>query len=266
MMRVIYLFVTFLLVCNKTVSQTETFANDSTFTHGVSYMTKHMGDSLYECSQYKEAVCVYEKILTERGVSADIYYNLGNAYYKLDDMPHAILNYERALLLDQGDSDILANLALARGKIVDKIIPASEMFFVTWWYALANSISVDSWAVISIASLALILFGFWMYIFIQPLCFRKVGVYGALIFFLVFLLSIFAAMLQRSSIMNRDAAIVTGAVVTVKSSPNDASTALFLIHGGSKVKILDDTMNEWIEVKLEEGKEGWILRESVEII
>ena len=105
-----------------------------------------------------------------------------------------------------------------------------------------------------------------MYLFVQMLLLRKIGAYGALAFLFAVIFSSIAAVSQRSSILNRNTAIVMDAVVTVKSSPSDASTDLFLMHGGSKVDILDTTMSEWIEVKLEEGKEGWIPASAVEVI
>jgi hypothetical protein len=184
----------------------------------------------------------------------------------LDDVARAILNYERALLLDQGDEDIRANLALARGKTIDKVTSASEMFFVTWWKGLANSFSVDEWAVIGISSFVLMLIGILVYMFIPSLMARKIGVYGAMTLLFVTIVANVAAMHQRYSITHRDMAIVMSPVVSVKSSPSETSTDLFLMHSGSKVTITDKTMKDWVEVKLEEGKIGWIPLESIEII
>lgn len=228
--------------------------------------TKQVADSLYEKEDFAEAVAVYEDIIANKGVSADIYYNLANSYYKLDDVARAILNYERALLLDQGDEDIRANLALARGKTIDKVTSASEMFFVTWWKGLVNSFSVDEWAVIGISSFVLMLIGILVYMFMSSLVVRKIGVYGALLLLFVTIVANVAAMYQRYSITHRDTAIVMSPVVSVKSSPSEASTDLFLMHSGSKVTITDKTMKDWVEVKLEEGKIGWVPLESIEII
>lgn len=241
-------------------------AADTVSVSSSSGVTKHVADSLYEKEAFAEAVVMYEDIIANKGVSADIYYNLGNCYYKLDDVARAILNYERALLLDQGDEDIRANLALARGKTIDKVTSASEMFFVTWWKGLANSFSVDEWAVIGISSFVLMLIGILVYMFIPSLMARKIGVYGAMTLLFVTIVANVAAMHQRYSITHRDMAIVMSSVVSVKSSPSETSTDLFLMHSGSKVTITDKTMKDWVEVKLEEGKIGWIPLESIEII
>lgn len=92
---------------------------------------KAAADSAYAAGKYDEAISLYSAMLKE-GESADIYYNLGNCYYKTDRIAHAVLNYERAFLLDPADADVRFNLELARAKTVDKIIPESEMFFITW--------------------------------------------------------------------------------------------------------------------------------------
>lgn len=228
--------------------------------------TKQVADSLYEKEEYAEAVAVYEDIIANKGVSAEIYYNLANSYYKQDDVARAILNYERALLLDQGDEDIRTNLALARGKTTDKVTTASEMFFVTWWKSLVNTFSVDEWAVIGITSFVLMLAGIIAYLFMSSLLMRKIGVYGALALFVVTIVANVAAMYQRYSITHRNTAIVMSPVISVKSSPSETSTDLFLMHSGSKVTITDNTMKDWVEVKLEEGKIGWVPLESIEII
>lgn len=269
-MRTKTLFVSILMMFATVVmfaqNDSVSVAADTVSVSSSSGVTKHVADSLYEKEAFAEAVVMYEDIIANKGVSADIYYNLGNCYYKLDDVARAILNYERALLLDQGDEDIRANLALARGKTIDKVTSASEMFFVTWWKGLANSFSVDEWAVIGISSFVLMLIGMLVYMFIPSLIARKIGVYGAMTLLFVTIVANVAAMHQRYSITHRDMAIVISPVVSVKSSPSETSTDLFLMHSGSKVTITDKTMKDWVEVKLEEGKIGWIPLESIEII
>lgn len=229
--------------------------------------TKADADELYKKEKYTEAAAAYEALLkSEAGVSAALYYNLGNAYYKLENIPLAILNYERALLLEPGDGDIRTNLALARGKTVDKVTPASEMFFVTWWRNLCNSMSSYAWSIFAIVCFVLMLIGILAYMFVPQLLVRKVGVYGAMVLAVVLVIANFAAHYQNEAFANRNSAIVISPAVSVKSSPNESSTDLFLIHEGSKVEILDATMKQWREVKFEEGKQGWIPVSAIEVI
>lgn len=228
--------------------------------------SKEKADALYENEEYQAAITAYENILANEGVAPEVYYNLGNSYYKIDDIPHAILNYERALKLDPGDNDIRANLALARGKTIDKVTPPSEMFFVTWWRNLTNVMSVDAWSVWGIVSFVLMLAGVLVYMFVPALIFRKIGVYGAIALLVVCLIANLAALTQRISNNEESAAIVIESAVVVKSSPSETSTDLFLIHEGTKVEILDSSMKQWMEVKFEEGKQGWVPVGAVEVI
>ena len=135
--------------------------------------TKAEADVLYEKENYAEAATAYESVLKTQGVAAEVYYNLGNCYYKLDKIPLAVLNYERAFLLDPGDGDIRANLALARGKTIDKVVPPSEMFFVTWWRDLTNCMNMNEWAILGIASFVLMLLGILAYMFVSRLEFAR---------------------------------------------------------------------------------------------
>ncbi len=228
--------------------------------------TKAEADALYEKEKYSEAAAAYQSVMNDNGVAYEIYYNLGNCYYKLDDMPRAVLNYERAYLLNPGDADVRTNLALARGKTVDKVVPPSEMFFVTWWRELTHSMDIASWTAVGIFSFVLMLIGVALYMFMSQLWIRKVGVYGSMALFIVLLVSNLAAFSQHRDMVSRDTAIVMSPAVTVKSSPSDRSTDLFVIHEGSKVEIIDDSMSEWKEVKFEEGKQGWVPADAVEVI
>lgn len=263
MLKIFNVLVVLFFVSSSAVAQSDSLAVADT---PESVLTKQEADSLYDKGLYAEAADAYEAIIANNGVSADLYYNLGNAYYKLDEIARSILNYERALLLNQGDEDIRANLALARGKTVDKVTPPSEMFFVSWWRDFANMVSVDTWAVVAVVSFVLLLLGVAAYLFVEQIIVRKIGFYSAALFLLLTIVFNLAAMFQRDSIMNRTTAIIMQPVVSVKSSPNDAGTDLFLIHTGSKVEILDDTMTDWTKIKLEEGKEGWVQTDVMAII
>ena len=228
--------------------------------------TKTEADALYEKEQYHDAAAAYEQLLKKEGVAAEVYYNLGNCYYKLDEIPKAVLNYERAYLLDPGDGDIRANLALARGKTIDKVVPPSEMFFVTWWRDLTHCMSMNAWTILGIVAFILMLIGELIYMFVTQLTARKVGVYGAMGLLVVVVIANLASVSQHIDQTRRGTAIIMAPAITVKSSPSNTSTDLFLIHEGSKVEILDGSMKEWLEVKFEEGKQGWIPSSALEII
>ena len=229
------------------------------------HVTKAMADSAYVRQQYQQAIADYEALL-KKGVSADIYYNLGNAYYRTDNITRAVINYERALLLSPGDRDIRFNLQLARSKTIDKITPESEMFFVTWYRSLVNIMSVDGWAMMSLVSLALAIVLALCYLFTAKVWMQKTGFFGAFLMIAVFALSNLFAWQQKDQLVNRSGAIVIAPAAAVKSTPANGGTDLFIIHEGTKVEITDSSMKEWKEVRIADGKEGWIKTSMIEMI
>ena len=228
-------------------------------------ITKANADSAYARQQYQQAIKDYEELLHD-GVSAELYYNLGNAYYRTDNITRAVLNYERALLLSPGDGDIRFNLQMARSKTIDKITPESKMFFVTWYHALVNIMSVDGWARTALVSFALAIVLALAYLFSARIWVRKVGFFGGLAFIAVFILANLFAYQQRQELVNRTGAIIISSAVPVKSTPSKSGTDLFILHEGTKVEITDGTMRGWKEIRVADGKEGWIETSKIEII
>ena len=227
--------------------------------------TKAEADSAYTNGDYQKAIAQYNELLKE-GQSADIYYNLGNSYYRMEEITQAILAYERALLLSPGDADIRFNLQLARTKTVDKIVPQSEFFVVTWYRSLVNQMSVDGWAYVSLVILALAIVLALLYLFASPIWLRKVGFFGGVLALLLFLMANLFAWEQKQSLNHRDGAIVIKSAVPVKSTPAANGTDLFILHEGTKVTVTDDTMQDWKEIRMPDGKVGWVETKQIEII
>ena len=228
-------------------------------------VTKEQADSAYAQGHYQQAVKDYEQLL-KQGVSAELYYNLGNSYYRMDEMPRAVLNYERALLLSPGDRDIRFNLQMARSKTIDKITPESEMFFVTWYRSLVNLTSVDGWAQLALVALALAIVLALLYLFSSPVWLRKVGFFGAFGLLLLFIVANFFAYVQKQSFVARSGAIIMSPAVTIKSTPAKQGTDLFILHEGTKVEITDGTMKQWKRIRVADGKEGWLETSQIEVI
>lgn len=228
-------------------------------------VTKENADSAYVNQNYNQAIKDYEELLG-KGVSAELYYNLGNAYYRVDNITRAVLNYERALLLSPGDKDIRFNLQMARGKTIDKIVPESEMFFVTWYRSLVNIMSVDGWACTALVALGFVIVFSLLYLFSGRIVVRKVGFFGGLALIVVFLVSNIFAYQQKQVLINRTGAIIISTSVPVKSTPAKNGTDLFILHEGTKVEITDNSLNDWKEIRIADGKEGWIETSQMEII
>ena len=228
-------------------------------------VTKSAADKAYAEEQYQKAAQGYEALL-KKGISADLYYNLGNCYYRMDNITQAVLNYERAQLLSPGDRDIRVNLQLARSKTIDKVVPESEMFFVTWYRSLVNIQSVDGWAWTAVVVLVLAIILALLYLFAGSIAVRKVGFFGALLFLVVFMLSNLFAWQQRGVLTHRTGAIIMKSAVPVKSTPAKNGTDLFILHEGTKVNITDSSMSGWKEIRVADGKQGWLETSQIEII
>ena len=228
--------------------------------------TKAQADSAYINNDYANAVYLYEDILANQGESADIYYNLGNSYYKMDNIAKAILNYEKALMLNPGNGDIRFNLELAQSKTVDKVTSMSEVFLVTWMKSLTNTMSEQGWSKLAIASFILTLLGLVLYFFSKKIAMKKIGFISALCLMLVCILANVFASSQKSKAQSHSSAIIMEPSVTVKSTPNEGGTELFILHEGRKVMIKDNTMREWKEIQLEDGNAGWVPASVIEII
>lgn len=232
---------------------------------GLSAVTKEQVDEEYSKGNYQQAIIGYNELL-KNGISSDLYYNLGNAYYRTGDNTKAIIAYERALRLSPGDNDILFNLQFVRNKTIDKIMPRSEMFFVTWYKSMVNLVSVDTWATFSILSILIALVLMLLFLFGNKIMMRKVGFYGAVSFLVLFVLSNIFAHQQKVQFANSEQAIVVTSTVNVKKTPADTGTDVFVLHEGTKVKITDKTMKEWRHVELSDGRDGWVRKTQIEEI
>lgn len=237
----------------------------SFFTLPVAAITKQNADAEYQKGNYQQAIKDYEDLL-KTGSSAELYYNLGNAYYRTDNITKSVLAYERAHLLSPGDEDINFNLKFVSGKTIDKITPVSEMFFITWYKSLVNSTDVDTWAKYGILCIIVALVLVLIYLFAPVISLRKIGFFGGILFFVIFLFCNLFAYQQKKALTNRTGAIVMTSAVNVKKTPAKSSATQFVIHEGTRVEITDKTMQGWSAIKLADGREGWIEKKNLEII
>jgi len=219
----------------------------------------------YAQEMYAEAIEHYEQIIAVKYESAELYFNLGNAYFKQGEIPSAILNYEKAKKLKPNDDDIDFNLNVANTKIVDKIEPVPELFLWQWWRAFYNIFSADAWAKISVMFMILFFILFGLYLFSKLMTIRKIAFYSGIIV-LFFTLFTFIVAYQKYHVLTaQQEAIVFTPTITIKSSPNPNSVDLFVLHEGSKVRIIEQ-VGEWSEIKIANGSVGWLPTESLKKI
>jgi len=244
----------FLLAAISLIAQAETLSE-----------VKTQADSAYARSDYETAVKLYSK-LAEQNATSDVCYNLGCAYYRIDDIAHSILWFERALQLNPSDKDVLFNLEMARTKTIDKIIPQHEFILFTYFHSVTRWFSLRTWTIVALLSFVLMLASLFCFWASGSMTIRKITLSSAVVLLLVSVLSNFCAMRQRDFKHTHTSGIITSPAVTVKSTPADNGNDLFVLHEGSKVEILDDSLNEWCEVSIADGKVGWIQKKTFDLI
>jgi len=219
----------------------------------------------YDSKEYDKAIELYQGILKNKQESAEIYYNLGNAYYKSGKFTQSIIQYERAKLLAPNDDDIQFNLTLANRYVVDAIDEIPQVFFIRWYHNFKNKFSSDGWAHISTISFILMMIMAGIFFLSRTTGIKKSSFWIGILMLLTTLLSFNFASSQKNKIEGHNFAIITQPSITIKSSPSDGGTDLFLIHEGLKVQI-KDSLDTWYEIKIADGNQGWLPKKSLEKI
>jgi len=225
----------------------------------------NLGNQLYDAGQFDQAIKTYETIVDLGYSSAMVYFNLGNAYYKNGNIPKAILNYERAQLIDPNDKDIAFNIALCNQFVVDKIEALPRPFFIGWFHNLVNSQGADGWARTGLFSFLLLIGLALVFVLIASPVLKKISFWAGILLLLLTLSSWGFASRQKEKANHPNAAIVFSPTVTVKASPDESGTALFVIHQGLKVSILEN-LGSWYKIQLLDGNVGWVKKEILELI
>ena len=230
---------------------------DSLWTRGV---------SAYEAGQWQTAANAFEAISAAGIESADVYYNAGNAYFKAGEYPKAILNYERALKTDPSHKEARFNLEFASSQIQDRIDDVPEFFLKSWMRNLCYVMSSNVWAVLSLVLFALTLAMALLFILGSTAGKRRLGFFTGIVLLLLFVLSLSMSIWQKRDYEKADSAIVMVPVSSVKSSPSSESAKdLFVLHEGTKITLIDE-VGEWRNIRLSDGREGWMKSSDMEII
>ena len=228
-------------------------------------ITKVDADKEYAKGNYLQASKDYSDLL-KVGESVELYYNLGNCYYRLGNITKSIIAYEKAHRLSPSDRDVTFNLEFVREKTIDKIERQEKNFFSAGYTMLQNLMDMDAWARLSIVAFFACLGMAMLFLLGRDEWMRKLGFYVALLSVFVFVFSTLFAWQQKHNFDARDRAVVVAPSASVKLTPSDSSADAVVVHEGTAVQIVDRTMSDWYSVKLDDGKEGWLKRNSLEII
>ncbi|MFN8153443.1 MAG: tetratricopeptide repeat protein [Bacteroidia bacterium] len=222
-------------------------------------------NKLYRGKNYQEAAQQYETLIKEGAVSPEVYFNLGNAYYKSGIVSKAILNYERAKILDPSDEDIQFNLRLAYSGTVDKIEPIPLLFYQRWWLSFLHITSPSGWSWASILCIWLTLVIAIYYLFAPTPNAKRNSFLAAFTFLLISLTGFFISYAAEHALNAKNSAVVMESTAYIKSSPDDKSTNLFLLHEGTKVEVLKEA-DGWKQIRIANGNVGWVQESQLEMI
>ncbi|PZX95210.1 BatE protein [Flavobacterium aquariorum] len=220
------------------------------------------GNILYQNGKYAEAAKAYESVLEANKESVELYFNLGNCYYKLHQTAPAIYNYEKALVLDPSDKDALNNIKFAQKQTIDEIKVVPKVGFAKLLRDFTGIYPFDTWAWITIGFAFLFLFFFMGYYFYQTVVVKRIFFVGMFVILVLLVMSISAAFFEKSHFDNERPAIVFAESADVRSEPQNASATTFVLHAGTKVYV-EETLGYWKKIQLTDGTEGWIDSRSI---
>lgn len=219
-------------------------------------------NSLYNENAFDSALVVYENIIEQGYSSSTLYYNIGNTYYKLRNYPLAIYYYEKSLKLDPNNEDTRHNIEIAQLFLTDKIEAVPELFIKTWWNNLSNLFTINTWAVITLILIGISLICVFFYLTSKTRGLKKTMFFTGIIAIIFTICSFSISSKKYNYINSHNEGIIITPTVTIKSSPSTSSVDLFVLHEGSKVKILDNTEG-WDKIKIANGSIGWLPTSAV---
>jgi tetratricopeptide (TPR) repeat protein len=219
----------------------------------------------YRNAEFDKAINIYEQLRSEDYKGTSLYYNLANSYYRIGKLGYAILNYERALKISPSDEDVKHNLAFANLSTVDRIQPLPTFFLFEWWETLLAVFSVNGWTYAAYIFFIILLLLIILYFFAKTIFQQKNILFSGLGTLIIFVLVVSLLVVK----INREQTVISGVIVeqstTVKTSPDTKSTDAFVVHEGLKVN-LEDRLDEWVKIRLADGKVGWIENNAIEKI
>lgn len=223
------------------------------------------GNEYYLAEKYAEAVQQYESVLTNGFESSELYYNLGNAYYKIGRLGKSILNYERALQRSPKDKNIQFNLRLVNLRVKDRIDVPPEFLLFRWYWALVRAFSISGWAWLLTLTFLLASGLILIRLVLNPVKLQRYLRQAAITALVISVLAL-GLLLERQRLESAHSyAIIVSSSTRSLAAPQAGSTELFIVHEGTKVRVLDQDA-DWLKVELIDGKQGWIAAPDLEII
>jgi tetratricopeptide (TPR) repeat protein len=222
-------------------------------------------NALYNDGNYTEALNKYTSILEQNEHSAELYFNIANAHYKLNNVAPSIYYYEKALLLKPNDKEILNNIAYARNMTIDAIEIVPEVGFSRLIKNATNTMVFDNWAKVSVVLVIFFVLLFLMYYFSQSTSKKRLAFITSVSSLILAFIALAFAFNSYGLEQKNQPAIVFAQESQIKSEPNLRSTESFKLHEGTKVQVID-TVSNWKKIKLADGKTGWVSNDDIKML
>ncbi|MEH6770185.1 tetratricopeptide repeat protein [Maribacter arcticus] len=219
----------------------------------------------YNSGEYEKAIGFYTDILDDGEHSAAVYYNLGNSYYKLNNIAESIYFYEKALLLSPNDEEIKTNLSYAQNMTIDAIDTMPETGLSKLYKSVTGKLTFDQWAYLAIALMIIFVLLYILFYYANSSTLKRWSFIGSILALFICIIAIVFAFIQRSDFKDLQPAIIFAEESSIKSEPNASSQQVFVIHAGTKVNVLDQ-LDEWNKIKLADGKTGWIQKNELKLL
>jgi len=220
------------------------------------------GNEYYQDKQYSNAIDTYQQVIHQGYEGTSLYYNLANAYYRSGKIGLSILYYEKALKLSPGDDDILHNLTIANTKTLDKIDTLPKFFIFQWWEGFLALFSLTGWMHVAYIFYILLLWSIGIYFFASKASMQRFSFFSGLVCILLLIIAVIPLIINLNRELNIKSGIIVNSSATVKLAPDQTSNDAFVVHEGLKVRELDQVEN-WVKIKLQDGKEGWIPQNEI---
>lgn len=214
------------------------------------------GNEQYSAGNYDSALTLYSQVVNANFSSANLYYNLGNTYFKLNQLAPSIYYFEKAHKLAPFDKDIEFNLSMAKDQITDRIQDVPTPFLEKSWAFIRNLLSIDGWGILGTITFALFVILIGFYLLSTNITFKKLAFFLSLGFLVVAVASCSLGFSALSYVTSENEAVVFAGSLSVKSEPNFGASDLFIVHEGTCVSVLEET-NNWVRISLPDGNEGW---------
>lgn len=219
-------------------------------------------NTAYQQGDYDQAVSKYKEILDNGETSAEVFYNLGNAYYKLNRVAPSIYYYEKALQLKPGDEDIQNNIEFARNMAIDDIEEVEQTGISQWVNGLISVFGFSTWAILGIVFSVLFVILFLFYYFSHRPLYKRILFGVAMASILLCIIFVIFAFQQQAYIQDNQFAIIFSEEAEVRDEPNLRGDSSFELHEGTKARVMED-YQEWSRIELANGAQGWIKTEDI---